>query len=113
MYGIPYLHSCCCNNYYCYNKSNNNYQNNHFKSNINNCIQTTVPTEQIDISNLVKGDINEDGKFTKKDLILLNEYIAEPVYIPYVKRYIIDVNNDYTIDERDSVYLLKIINKGN
>lgn len=85
------------------------------KTTTSSAVSTTITesSEQIDINNLVKGDINEDGIFTGTDLILLNEYIAEPVYLTYTKRYIMDVNNDYTIDERDSVYLFKIINKGN
>lgn len=62
---------------------------------------------------LIKGDINRDGKFTKRDLILLNRYIAAPVDKKFEERYIMDVNNDKVIDERDSVYLMKIINKGN
>ncbi len=62
---------------------------------------------------LVKGDVNMDGVFSKSDLILLNDYIATPVGADFKKRFVMDVNNDTFIDERDSVYLLKIINKGN
>lgn len=62
---------------------------------------------------LIKGDVNRDGKFTKTDLILLNKYIANPVSAKFEERYVMDVNSDKVIDERDSVYLLKIINKGN
>ncbi|MGN0612623.1 MAG: SH3 domain-containing protein [Porcipelethomonas sp.] len=61
---------------------------------------------------LVRGDINRDGKFTTDDLIKLNDYIAKPVQIGVDERYTLDVNGDNVIDERDSVYLLKIINKG-
>lgn len=59
---------------------------------------------------LIKGDVNRDGKFTKRDLILLNNYIADPETASFDERYVMDVNYDTLIDEKDSVYLLKIIN---
>lgn len=62
---------------------------------------------------LIKGDVNRDGKFSKTDLILLNEYIAKPVKVRADIHNVMDVNGDNVIDERDSVYLMKIINKGN
>ena len=73
---------------------------------------TTNTQTTIAINSLIKGDLNMDKVFSKSDLILLNEYIANPVGADFKKRYIMDVNNDTFIDERDSVYLLKIINKG-
>ncbi len=77
-------------------------------------LTTTVTTKTtVTQPPLIKGDVNRDGKFSKKDLILLNEYIANPVKIRVDARYVMDVNGDNIIDERDSVYLMKIINKGN
>ena len=76
---------------------------------------TTVTTTQATTTQLplIKGDVNRDGRFSKTDLILLNEYIANPVDKKFDERYVMDVNDDKIIDERDSVYLMKIINKGN
>jgi len=73
-------------------------------------VTTTTTTESIP---LIRGDVNRNGRCTKTDLILLNEYIANPTDVNFEKRYTMDVNHDGVIDERDSVYLLKIINKGN
>ncbi|MBQ3566106.1 MAG: dockerin type I repeat-containing protein, partial [Oscillospiraceae bacterium] len=73
---------------------------------------TTAASENSSLP-LVKGDVNRDGKFTKRDLIMLNNYIANPETINYEKHYLLDANGDNLIDEKDSVYLLKIINKGN
>ncbi len=74
---------------------------------------TTTVVQTTDNSPLIKGDVNRDGAFSKTDLILLNDYIALPYDVKFEERYVMDVNDDKVIDERDSVYLLKIINKGN
>lgn len=83
-------------------------------------IATTTKTTTTEITTttkstipLIKGDVSRDGRLSKNDLILLNNYIAKPVYKKYEIRYVMDVNNDGKIDERDSVCLMfKIINKG-
>ena len=59
------------------------------------------------------GDLNNSKDITKEDLILLNEYIAQPYTISAAEKRIMDINGDGVIDARDSVYLLKIINIGN
>lgn len=75
--------------------------------------QTTAKTTTVTTAKPIKGDVNRDGKLSKMDLIIINNYIARPVVKNAELHYIMDVNNDNIIDERDSVYLMTmILNKG-
>ena len=74
---------------------------------------TTVTTVTTTAKPLIKGDVDRNGKCNKKDLILLNRYLAKPTEdIDFPTSFVMDVNNDKIIDERDAVYLFKLISKG-
>lgn len=73
---------------------------------------TTTSTTVTTTFPLIKGDINRDGVCDKNDLALLNSYIAKPTKLNFTLEYTLDVNGDNVIDERDSVYLFKLISKG-
>lgn len=73
----------------------------------------TTTTTTTTTAPLIKGDVNRDGKCDKTDLIQLNNYLAKPYEVEFAVEYVMDVNNDKVIDERDAVYLFKKISKGN
>lgn len=72
---------------------------------------TTSATVPVQVPAMV-GDLNGSGTITKVDIIMLNQYIAKPYKTTAAMLKIMDVNGDGTIDARDSVYLLKIMNRG-